>query len=252
MPAAPEPLHPRPENGVFETLLVADGRPIELEAHLARLALSLDGLFAARQPTGVRELVLDRARAIRLGRLRLTVAPDDAGSLAVAIVTAEVDPGLVFPATDRAVALHSLVVEGGLGAHKWADRASLERAGAAAHAGAVPLLLDRDDAVLEASRANVFAVRDGALATPAADGRILPGIGRARVMEIARRAGIALREEDLMPADLIRADEVFLTGSVRGVEPVGSIDEVDCPPPGQVTERVAAELRRLWLNRADA
>ncbi len=252
MPAAPEPLRPRPENGVFETLLVVDGRPIELEAHLARLASSLEGLFASRQPTGVLELVLDRARAIRLGRLRLTVAPDDAGSLAVAIVTAEVDPELVFPAADRAVTLRSLVVEGGLGAHKWADRALLERAGAAAPAGAVALLLDRDDAVLEASRANVFVVRDGALATPAADGRILPGIGRARVMEIARRAGIAIREEGLTPADLVGADEVFLTGSVRGVEPVGSIDEVACPPPGQVTERVAAELRRLWLSRSYA
>ena len=231
---------------------MVDGRPVELDAHLARLTSSLEGLFASRQPTGVRELVLDRARAIRLGRLRLTVAPDDAGSLAVAIVTAEVDPELVFPAAERAVALRSLVVEGGLGAHKWADRALLERAGAAAPAGAVPLLLDRDDAVLEASRANVFVVRDGALATPAADGRILPGIGRARVMEIARRAGIAIREEGLSPADLLRADEVFLTGSVRGVEPVRSIDEVDCPPPGQVAERVAAELRRRWLSRPDA
>lgn len=252
MTAAPEPLRPRPESGVFETLLVVDGRPVELEAHLARLAASLGVLFASKQPADVREQALDRARPIRLGRLRLTVAPDDAGSLAVAIAIAEVDPELVFPAADRAVALHSLIVEGGLGAHKWADRALLERAGAAAPAGAVPLLLDRGDAVLEASRANVFAVRDGALATPAADERILPGIGRARVMEIARRAGVALREEGLTPADLLRSDEVFLTGSVRGIEPVRSIDEVDCPPPGQVTERVAAELRRLWLNRVNA
>jgi uncharacterized protein YaaQ len=93
---------------------------------------------------------------------------------------------------------------------KWADRALLEPTGEAAP-GALPLLLDRGDTVLEASRANVFIVRDGGLATPPADGRILPGITRARVIEIAGNAGVEVREVDLALTDLLGAEEAFLT-----------------------------------------
>ena len=77
------------------------------------------------------------------------------------------------------------MLAGGLGEHKWVDRSLLDEAQAALPAGALPLIVDADGAVLEASRANLFAVRDGALFTPPLDGRILPGVTRARVIEIA-------------------------------------------------------------------
>ena len=58
----------------------------------------------------------------------------------------------------------------------------------------MPLLLGEGGAPLETSRANVFAVRGGTLTTPPLDGRILPGIARARTIEIAGAMGIGLRE----------------------------------------------------------
>ena len=73
--------------------------------------------------------------------------------------------------------------------------------------GALPLIVDADDTVLEASRANLFAVRDGALFTPPLDGRILPGITRMRGVEIAGDLGMEL-EDRLSPGDLLGADEV--------------------------------------------
>jgi len=162
-------------------------------------------------------------------------------------VAAEVESDLVFPSRERAVALRSVSVDGGLGKHKWIDRTLLERAGDGA--GAVPMLVDRDGMVLEASRASVFAVRDGAPVTPPADGRILPGITRDRVVELARTAGLDPREERLSPSDLLQADEVFLAGSVRGVEPVRSIDGIELDARGEVTSAIAAELRRSWLGQ---
>jgi branched-subunit amino acid aminotransferase/4-amino-4-deoxychorismate lyase len=229
---------PDPALGVFETLLVLDGWPLELEAHLARLDASLRAVFGAPAPATARELVLDHARGADVARLRLTIAPDDQRGLTAAVVVAPVDAALVLPGPDRGLDLAPLVVAGGIGAHKWADRRLLASAEAEV-APRVPLLLDRDGAVLEASRGNLFLVHDGVLVTPPADGRILPGVTRRRVIELAAALGIPVREE-AVPFDRLRqAAELFLTGAVRGIEPVVGPEE-------ETTAALSRELRRFW------
>ncbi len=229
-------------------MLVVDGRPIELDAHMNRLAASLEALFGAPTPAGATEIVVERADGIGLGRLRLSVAPNgEDGQLVADVVSGEVDPGLVFPSRDRGVDLRSIVVEGGLGAHKWSDRTLLERAEADVPE-AVPLLLGGEGALLEASRGNVFLVAGGALATPPTDGRILPGIARRAAIEVARRQGVEVREAELRLEDLLEAEEVFLTGSVRGVEPARTVDGARVRHGGGITERIAAALRERWLG----
>lgn len=240
-------LRPDPNAGVFETLLVVDGRPVELDAHLARLAASVAELYgpAARDP---RAEIEEAASGLDLGRLRASLVPDREGGLGLSIVTADVDPALVFPGDERAVSARSFPLEGGLGRHKWVDRQLLDEAEAHLSAeGGVPLIVDRDGAVLEASRANVFAVRGGTVCTPPADGRILPGISRGRVLEAARAVGLPTEERELTVSDLVAADEVFFAGSVRGVEPVASIDGAPLLRCGDAGARIAAELRRAWL-----
>lgn len=236
------------QQGVFETMLVVDGHPIELDAHLERISASLAALFGSKTPPNAGQLVLDRAQAVGLGRLRLTVTPDLDGDLGAEVATAEVDPAQIFPSPELSVALVSHVVKGGLGAHKWVDRRLVEAAEASAPADSVPILIDGDGAVLEASRANVFLVLSGALFTPPADGRILAGIARRRTIEAARDKGIAVREEGVALERLAQADEVFLTGSVRGIEPVCSVDGADIIPGGKVSGQIASSLRRRWLS----
>ncbi|HUY73155.1 MAG TPA: aminotransferase class IV [Solirubrobacterales bacterium] len=240
---------PDRKKGVFETMLVVDGHPVELDAHLERISSSLRALFGSGAPPSAVQLVSERARCIGLGRLRLTIAPDGDGALQGEVVTAQMAPAMVFPAPQRALALRSHLLEGGLGAHKWADRRLLEAAEAATPADSAPLLVDHD-AVLEASRANVFAVRGGALLTPPADGRILPGIARARAIEVAAQVGIEVREEAIGLAALAGADEVFLTGSLRGVEPVCALDGAILPA-GELSGQIAAGLRRHWLGASE-
>jgi para-aminobenzoate synthetase / 4-amino-4-deoxychorismate lyase len=224
---------------------VTSGVPVELDAHLARLDASVRNLFGHPSPPGLRELALERSLGRRLGRLRLTVAPASGDRLSADVATTDVEPALVFPSDAGAVALRSVVVEGGLGEHKWQDRRLFERL--ATGSGEIPLLVDGDGTVLEAARANVFLVRDEVLWTPPADGRILAGIARRGVIEIARAAGIELREERVTIGDLLAGDEVFLTGSVRGVEPVRSVDRTGPRSAGDVTRRVALGLRQRWL-----
>jgi para-aminobenzoate synthetase/4-amino-4-deoxychorismate lyase len=114
-------------------------------------------------------------------------------------------------------------------------------------APAVPVLVDEDGSVLEGSRSNVFAVRDGAVITPPTDGRILPGVARARAIEVARAAGIEVVERELRIDELAAADEVFMTGGVRGVEPVGRCAGLATWDSGEFTARVSAELQSAWL-----
>jgi para-aminobenzoate synthetase / 4-amino-4-deoxychorismate lyase len=244
--------------GVFETLLVVAGRPVELAAHLARLEASLTELFPDRSPPALGDEIRGRARGVDLGSVRATAAPAHGDRFDVRVATREIDrelasPSGAFPhggnkAPAPGVSLHSLLLAGGLGAHKWADRRLLDDAQSRLPDDALPLLVDADSMVLEAARANIFAVRDGALLTPPTDGRILPGVTRMRVLEIAAALEIDVREAELSREDLLAADEVFLTGSVRGVERAGSLDGAELATGGVVASSLVAELRRTWLG----
>jgi para-aminobenzoate synthetase / 4-amino-4-deoxychorismate lyase len=229
-------------------MLVLAGWPVELDAHIERLSASVAALYDRALPSEARATAAAHAREVEHGKLRLTVVPAD-GRLQLGVAASEVDARDVFPAIDRGAALRSVVVEGGLGEHKWADRRLLDGATAAALPGELPLLLEGDGTVLEASRGSVFAIRGERLATPPTDGRILPSIARRQAIEVAAGQGIETSEERLTLADL-RAGEVFLTGSVRGVEPVKELDGVPLPPPGKLSERIAAGLKNRWLPAA--
>ena len=104
--------------------------------------------------------------------------------------------------------------------------------------------------MLEGSRTNVFVVRAGALHTPPADHRILAGVTRTVVLEVAAAAGIPAHDAAPVPvAALAAADEVFLTGSVAEIWPVATVREhFRGPAPGPVTAAIqdgfAAVVRR--------
>jgi para-aminobenzoate synthetase/4-amino-4-deoxychorismate lyase len=227
---------PDQQLGVFETLLVVDGQPVELAAHLERLAASLRALFGAAVPAGTDDAVRAPARDVELGRLRLTVAPNGPSGLATSVRVAPVEPAIVFPVAG--VCVSPLLVPGGWGAHKWADRGPLA---AAESAGSIPLVVDHEGTVLEASRANVFIVESGTIVTPPTDGRILPGVTRSRLLSL-----LDAREELVSLQRLTDADEVFLSGSVRGVEPVAVCRRARVWEPGPVTRSAADALRRHW------
>ena len=240
--------------GVFETLLVAGGEPVELEAHMARLQSSAMALFGEEPQAETRDLVLDCARGLELGRLRLDVAPGGGGAQTAAGRAAEVVGALVFPPWERALTLAPVLVEGGVGAHKWSDRRLLDRAQQDC-GKALPLIVDADGTALEVSRGNVFVVRGGTLVTPPCDGRILAGVARLRIIEVdaeRRRLSLSLKRvegDGPTPAsELGLSDEVFASGSVRGVEPVRACEEVGEWTAGAVTPAVSAALRKRWLN----
>jgi para-aminobenzoate synthetase/4-amino-4-deoxychorismate lyase len=193
-PAAPtRRRRPDPARGVFETVLAVDGEPVLLEEHLTRLRASVRELYGTELPP-------------------IAIPPPPAGAWRIRIVyrpgtgvTVAREPAS-FPTTP--LELPVLVLPGGLGAHKWVDRDLL--------AGPEPLIVDLSGEVLESGSGNVFLVEGDTLVTPPADGRILTGVTRA---ELIAQADVSVEPIDL--ARLAAADEVFVTSSIRGRQPVG-------------------------------
>ena len=222
----PEPalLHgqrPDPALGVFDTLLLRDGRPAALERHLARLAASVAELYGAALPptlaAGVQAAAAEAASPDGRARLRIDADPDGA-------VRITVSPARTRP--EQPLLLEPFALPGGLGAHKWRDRRLLD-ALSALHAGAVPLLVDTDGLVLEAAYANVWIVEGDALITPPTDGRILPGTTRAVLLADEPAA----REEPISFERLASADSVFLSSSINDRLPARLRERARPPVP---------------------
>jgi para-aminobenzoate synthetase/4-amino-4-deoxychorismate lyase len=246
----PSPAPPDPARGLFETLLVADGKAVRAAAHLDRLAASARAVFGQDLPTELPAAIGEAAAPLDLGRMRIDLAPAGDGTappLRFEIVAAPIDPAIFFPARADGADVRTVRHPDWAGAHKWADRDWLEEQEAEL-GEVVPLILGADDEVLEAGRANLFVVADGALATPPADGRILPGTARASTLELAADLGIPTAERSLHLTDLKRADDLFLTSSLRGIRPVHSLDGEPLAGSDPLVERLATALRARWLD----
>ncbi|MFD1858362.1 bifunctional aminodeoxychorismate synthase component I/aminodeoxychorismate lyase [Aeromicrobium camelliae] len=238
-----------PAAGVFTTLLVREGRPEQLDAHVSRLAASAAELYGHDVAVPARALAVERARDLAgTQRLRIEVSP--AGRLTA--TAAPLDTG---PAS---WALVPFPLRGGLGAHKWADRRALP------DGPDEPLLLDGDD-VLETGRGSVFVVLDDGLHTPPLDGRILPGTMRAIVLERARGHGVPVYERSIRLGELSHASEVFATNALRGIVPVhqvagvgrwavpgpvASLLSTPPPPPARVDAIAGADV--LFIDNHDS
>jgi branched-chain amino acid aminotransferase len=109
------------------------------------------------------------------------------------------------------------------------------------------LLLNVRGLVAEAAVANVFVVRRGVLLTPPVTDGALEGVTRQSVIELARERGVETQEVSLGRADLLAADEVFLTGSGAGILPVATLDGSQIGTGGRALTRA---LRDAYLASA--
>ena len=111
----------------------------------------------------------------------------------------------------------------------------------------VTLMLNHNGEVAECTGDNLFVVADGAVLTPPIDAGILEGITRDAVIELARDAGLEVREAPLTKHDIYIADECFLTGSAAEVVPVVKVDSrtIGDGKPGPITLDLTARFRQL-------
>lgn len=245
-------------DGVYEVIPVYQGRLFQLTRHLQRLANSLAGVEL--------DSGLERGGWEKL--LPELVARNGGGDLAVYLQVTRGAPAVrdhAFPPPDTAPTVFAManplkplpesVYRDGIAAIvspdiRWsachiksiALLANVLARQQAVKQGAADAILVRDGYVTEGSASNVFLVRDGRLLTAVQDWRILPGVTRAVVLELAAANDIPCEERNL-PATLLRdADEIWLTSSTKEIIPVATLDRrpVGTGAPGPLWRRMTA------------
>lgn len=113
------------------------------------------------------------------------------------------------------------------------------------------LMCDSRGFLTEGTTFNLFYVRRGMIATPPFNGGILDGITRRKVIELARKNKIEVRETYFTKERLYEADEVFLTSTIKEVFPITRLDEIiigkhtqNSGKPGPVTVRLAKLFKK--------
>ena len=85
------------------------------------------------------------------------------------------------------------------------------------------LMLDSNGKIAESTGANIFFVKNNKLFTPIAD-CFLNGITRKTVIQLAKKNNIKVIEKRILPKELVKADEIFLTGTAVEITPVSQVD----------------------------
>lgn len=108
------------------------------------------------------------------------------------------------------------------------------------------LMQNQDGYIVECSQSNFFIVRGGRLRTPPLADGLLPGITRQFVIDLARDLGLHTDETSFTPAEVLGADEAFITGTTREVTPVVRVDgsAIGTGAPGALTKRLLEAFRQ--------
>ena len=105
------------------------------------------------------------------------------------------------------------------------------------------LMLDWRGQIAEATGANIFLIQEGKLHTPKPD-CFLDGITRRTVIALAKERGYEVIERAIMPEELAKTDEVFISGTAVEVTPVREIDDYTFTP-GEITKRLMQDYDEL-------
>ena len=239
-------------DGVFRTLAVRGGRPLNWAWHLRRLAVDCERLRLATPPES---LVRDEIARVAPAEATVKIIVTRGASARGYAIPADAKPTRIVaafppPAYDPALAREGVRVrrcaltlseqprlagaktlnrlENVLARSEWSDPAISEG-----------LLADAAGRVVEGTMSNLFLVKGGVVATPDLSRCGVVGAQRERVRELLKGAGFECVVGDLAWSDVEAADEMFVTNSLIGAWPVAHLDARTWTP-GPVTRRVQA------------
>ena len=236
--------------GVFETMAAYDGKVFAYDLHHARLLKSAE-VFALPVPersviTAAITEVID-ANLYQQGRYRIRVTLTggvnqlgggrEQGDVMVTAQAADSASGgdsaklawVPFVINERAATA-------GVKSTSYADHVLAYRN--ALNAGAdEALMLNSQGHLAEGAMSNVFVVKDGVVQTPSLASGCLPGVTRQLVIGLCADLDLPIKECQLGEQDIDRADEIFLTSSLREIQAA-----VLLGPEARVTEAVTGEV----------
>ncbi|KDN23845.1 aminodeoxychorismate lyase [Amycolatopsis rifamycinica] len=244
-------------DGVFETILVADGRPRELRPHLERLARSAAMLDLPEPDLAAWErvvsLVLEKWAGGPEMVLKLVYTRGSDGDPAAVptgfALGSEVAPSILKA---RAEGVAAITLERGfppdlaerapwllLGAKPLSYAMNMAGVREAGRRGAEDVIFTAaDGSIFEGPTSTVVLAKGRTLYTPPSSIGILPGTTQAALFRGAEKAGWAVKVEPLTVRDLVEGDGVFMASSVRKLTRVHTLDGERLPD----SEAVYAEL----------
>ena len=108
------------------------------------------------------------------------------------------------------------------------------------------ILLNEKKGVVEVTNGNIFIVKGTVIKTPALDQGCIKGIIRSKVIEIVlKNKDFTIEETSISPFEIQKADEVFITNAIIGVQPVSSYKKKQFV--SKVGTRIANNLKLLQL-----
>ena len=245
-------------DGVYEVIRTYKGRPFELEAHLTRLDRSATALDL-KQPYSHDEWTHHILEAIRRAaypeakiyvQVTRGVAPrdhaySDDATPTVVMTVREFHP---LDRSVQAAGVEAITTED----IRW-GRCDIKSVNLLANvlarqqvkqAKVFEAILVNEGLVTEGAVSNVMVVQGGTVVTAPQGSRILSGITRTVVLELARSEGLPVQERFVSQADIYEADEVFLTGTTVEVLAVIRVDGkvIGDGRPGPIAQRLAARF----------
>lgn len=263
-------------DGVYTTLRLYRGIPLDLEAHWERLSTQAADLELPlptdlpRLATAITELAERNGMSEQDGRLRVTLSRGGDADDPLPLTGLQEIPSTLLMTLARIPAdlprwqqdgIDALVLDAGYSRGNVPELKTLNTLPAilaqreAARAGCQEAILTAQDGrLLEGAISNLFLVRGGELATPAVGAGFLAGLTRTKILELAVELGLPTDETDLYRQDLAGADEAFVVGSVRELLPVIRVDgrSIGRGRPGPVTRTVQEGYRRRIAERLKA
>ena len=234
-------------DGVFETIKVSNGEPFALTRHLQRLSRSAAGLGLPELDLGsIRSgalAVINASPQVPLARLRVTVTGgisplgSERGGAPVTAIVALAAQGPPAASVEVVTVPWPRNERGALSGLKTTSYGENVRAlaYAAERGGSEAIFANTAGHLCEGTGSNIFVVIGGRLLTPPLSSGCLAGVTRALVIEWADAV-----EEELPISALTTADEAFLTGTTRDVQPIHAIDGTAIAAvPGSITRKAA-------------
>lgn len=248
--------------GVYEVTGVLDGKLVEFAPHMARLDRSL-GELGMPKPHSTEELLevhreLVHRNAVEEGLVYLQITRGSAdrdfipveGMRPTVFLFTQHKPAVENESAKTGIALKSVPDQ------RWARRdiktvgllAQVRAMQEAKAAGAYEALMVEDGFVTEGGATSAYIVKDGKIITRPLSNRILAGVTRASLLELAKDTDIELEERPFTLEEAYAADEAFITGASTYVCPVIEIDnyKISGGRPGPVVRR----LQKIYLTEA--
>ncbi|NOX73297.1 MAG: D-amino-acid transaminase [Alphaproteobacteria bacterium] len=253
-------------DGVYEVTSVLDGKLVDFDGHVVRLARSLGELDMGNPLSKEELLVIHRELLMRNDLvnggiyLQITrgapgdrdfVFPDPETTPQTVVLFTQSNPDLLNnPKAENGIKVISIADE------RWGRRdiktvqllyPSMGKMMAKA-AGCDDAWLVEDGAVTEGTSNNAYIVKGGKIITRNLSNDILHGITRAAVLRFAREAQMEVEERAFTIEEAQAADEAFITSATMFVTPVVEIDgaAIGSGKPGNVAPR----LREIYIEES--